>query len=235
MAPENKAQPRAFYDHESDGPVRRRRPAADWGVGEDIFDRMPSPRFSRTAEGEWTDSRRTRGESMTIVIGRDESTPDGHRIVVETDDFTAIKPQPKRGDTDEFVGVEPGGWSERAAGEVARRSETGEWIAVGGERRDAGEAFTVGGDGRPVEAPELGRVEGRGFEDPLGRDFADAGPNARRTVKISGHPDRLPVPRTQRPPRTVVDRLGTSPDRIAAYAVALGFLLVLIAVLTTGQ
>ena len=57
----------------------------------------------------------------------------------------------------------------------------------------------------------------------------------RRTIKISGHPDRLPVARAPRPPRTAVERIGTSPDRIAAYAVALGFLLVLIAVLTTGQ
>jgi hypothetical protein len=57
----------------------------------------------------------------------------------------------------------------------------------------------------------------------------------RRTVKISGHPERLMVPRTQRPPRTAVERIGASPDRIVAYAVALGFLLVLIAVLTTGH
>src|SRR4051794_21073746 len=46
MAPEHEAQ-RAFYDHESDERHRRRRPAADWGVGEDIFDRMPSRRFKR--------------------------------------------------------------------------------------------------------------------------------------------------------------------------------------------
>src|SRR3954454_13182359 len=47
MAPEHEARPRAgLYDHESEEPRRRRRPAADWGVGEDIFDRMPS-RFSR--------------------------------------------------------------------------------------------------------------------------------------------------------------------------------------------
>src|SRR3954463_11134746 len=47
MAPEHEALPRAFYDHEGDEPHRRRRVAADWGVGEDIFDRMPSRRFTR--------------------------------------------------------------------------------------------------------------------------------------------------------------------------------------------
>ena len=50
MAPEHDARTRAFYDHESDepAPARRRRAAADWGVNEDIFDRMPSRRFKRT-------------------------------------------------------------------------------------------------------------------------------------------------------------------------------------------
>ena len=62
-----------------------------------------------------------------------------------------------------------------------------------------------------------------------------AEPRERKTIKISGHPDRLPVPRTQRPPMTAVERIGHRPDRIVGYAVALGFLLVLIAVLTTGQ
>src|SRR5689334_10762615 len=48
MAPEHDARVRAFYDHESDEPSpRRRRAAADWGVNEDIFDRMPSRRFKR--------------------------------------------------------------------------------------------------------------------------------------------------------------------------------------------
>ena len=48
MAPEHDARTRAFYDHESDEPSpRRRHAAADWGVNEDIFDRMPSRRFKR--------------------------------------------------------------------------------------------------------------------------------------------------------------------------------------------
>ena len=47
MAPEHEARTRALYDHESEEPGRRRRAVADWGVGEDIFDRMPSRRFTR--------------------------------------------------------------------------------------------------------------------------------------------------------------------------------------------
>jgi hypothetical protein len=36
----------------------------------------------------------------------------------------------------------------------------------------------------------------------------------------------------RRPPRTVSERLGPRPDRIAAWACALGFLLILIAILS---
>src|SRR3954463_11344524 len=47
--PEHEARVRAFYDHEAEesGAGRRRRPVADWGVGEDVFDRLPSRRFNR--------------------------------------------------------------------------------------------------------------------------------------------------------------------------------------------
>jgi len=41
------------YDHEHDEPRsgRRRRPVADWGVGDDVFEHMPRGRFSRASEG----------------------------------------------------------------------------------------------------------------------------------------------------------------------------------------
>jgi hypothetical protein len=42
------------YDHEQEREdarsVRRRRPVAEWGVGEDAFEQMPRNRFSRTGE-----------------------------------------------------------------------------------------------------------------------------------------------------------------------------------------
>src|SRR4051812_11656538 len=43
---------RDVYDHEHEEPRsgRRRRPVADWGVGEDMFEHMPRKRVSRTAE-----------------------------------------------------------------------------------------------------------------------------------------------------------------------------------------
>src|SRR3954453_1627205 len=48
--PEHEARAGAFYDHETEEPRatgRRRRQVADWGVGEDVFDRLPSRRFAR--------------------------------------------------------------------------------------------------------------------------------------------------------------------------------------------
>jgi hypothetical protein len=38
------------HEHEEPGSGRRRRPVADWGVGEDMFEHMPRSRFSRAAE-----------------------------------------------------------------------------------------------------------------------------------------------------------------------------------------
>jgi hypothetical protein len=162
MAPEHEARTRVLYDHESDQPRRRRHAVADWGVGEDIFDRMPSGRFGRA---ERRAEHHGRAESRTIVIERPVPAEEPH---------------------------------------------------------EAGEAWGAG-EGWPADEP-------RAAEAPT----ADESP-ARRTVVISGHPDRLPAPRPARPPRTAIERVGARPDRIVAYAVALGFLLVLIAVLTTGQ
>jgi hypothetical protein len=73
-------------------------------------------------------------------------------------------------------------------------------------------------------------------------------PGSRRTVSITGHPSRpatplhlvsdvedpspARAPHRRRAPRRVSDRLGTRPDRIAGWAVLLGFTLVLITMLT---
>src|SRR3954451_16930423 len=81
MAPENEGRPRAvLYDHESEQPRRRPRPAADWGVGEHIFDRMPNRRFSRAdrrAEHQQTtrraDAERPRGAESWGYAWAEES------------------------------------------------------------------------------------------------------------------------------------------------------------------
>jgi hypothetical protein len=192
MAPEQAARERALDDHESDERSRRRRPAADWGVGEDIFDRMPSRRFKR--------ADRRAGH---------------HEIVIRRADTGAEAEWVDEGPAAEWV-VE-----DRARDEAPRRS-------VARAPRRPVESW-LDDDGPLVQGESRTIVLARPEPEP------EPEPPGRRTIKISGHPDRLPVPRAPRPPRTAIERIGTSPDRIAAYAVALGFLLVLIAVLTTGQ
>jgi len=55
---------------------------------------------------------------------------------------------------------------------------------------------------------------------------SSAGIPGRRTITIRGQVAR---PASRRPPRTVRERTGTRPDRIAMWAVLLGILLVLVA------
>jgi hypothetical protein len=243
MAPESEARPRAFYDHENAEPRRQRRAAADWGVNEDIFDRMPS-RFARIER---------RGGSQEIVLRRDEN--EVGVAVIAGDEFARDAAGGR------FERTEAEAWARGDApvrvqpvARVRTEREPGQALELDpraaarakmswGDDLDDDRAPMVAGETRTIvlsraaTPPQLDELYAD--ESPL-RDtgeFAALAEEAqeRRTIKISGHPDRLPVPRTQRGPRTAVERIGHRPDRIAAYAVALGFLLVLIAVLTTGQ
>jgi hypothetical protein len=81
----------------------------------------------------------------------------------------------------------------------------------------------------PAPAPRAAEIEPD--REPI-VGYMEEPPKGRRTVVIGGHPDRLPLPRN-RPPRTAIERIGPRPDRIVAYSVALGMLLILIAILTS--
>jgi hypothetical protein len=223
MAPEQDAPSGAFYDHESsESAPRRRRAAADWGVGEDIFDRMPSRRFKRTdrraEHHEDLEARRFERRTSGPAPERSDDWGDAHerrQVAPRRDDWQAAPAAERR---------------------PARRPA---------ESWTAGDEQSVPVEGkRPIESwlepepkHELTLVPGESRTIVLGTSEPEPAPErpARRTVVISGHPDRLPVPRTPRPPRTAVERIGASPDRIVGYAVLLGFVLVLIAILTTGQ
>ena len=157
---------RAVYDHETEDPrgARRRRPVADWGVNEELFDRMPSPRRRFGRAGEAPPARR-------------ESHPRERRV-------EAHEAAPRR---------------EVASREVASREEPRP-VAQRDDRAVS-----------PRAAAPRGGVEGR------------------RTVVIGG---QASAARRPRPARTVEERVGPRPDRLAAYAVALGLLLIVIAFLT---
>src|SRR5262245_37102372 len=84
------------------------------------------------------------------------------------------------------------------------------------------------------------RVADRGDRPAPQRRASEGGVPGRRTVVIgrSGRPE-FPHPEApfasvsrRRPPRTVAERIGGRPDRIVAWAFALGLILILIAILT---
>jgi hypothetical protein len=178
MPPEHEARSRAFYDHEQDEPRGRRRHAvADWGVSEDVFDRMPGPRFSRRGEA----PRRREEAPRTRFVREEEPRLDDEHDV----DAWLDEDEP----TSRTIVIE-------------REPEIDAEIAA----------------------------------EPLPEEYEPRGhiaPNGRRTVVIGGHPDRMPVQRA-RPPRTAIERIGPRPDRIVGYAVAMGVLLILIAILTSS-
>jgi hypothetical protein len=152
------------YDHETEDhrSGRRRAPVADWGVGEELFDRLPARRrFNRASEPHRRDSH-----------PRERAVPADERDADERDEAQAPP-----------------------VAEVA-----------------------------PEPAPSVLAEEPR-IEVPGGR----------RTVVIGRSRDVAPPPRPERRPRTMGDRLTHRPDRLAMWAVALGMLLILIAILTAGS
>jgi hypothetical protein len=90
-------------------------------------------------------------------------------------------------------------------------------------------------------APERRGRFARGEHDASPQPTPLAVPPRRRTVEITGHPVAGPtLPRLveidrRRPARRPVERVGPRPDRIALWAVVLGFFLILVAVTSTSH
>jgi hypothetical protein len=167
---DDEALGRAVYDHDNDElrpSGRRRRQVADWGVGEELFDHMPGPRFERRQSGHEIPRGGAADGRRTVVIGDEDAEPPLEEA-----------------------------------------------------RRDEPEAFASRDEAMRARATDHASWAG---DEP-----------ARRTVKISGRPGAYAAPRParRRPPRTVGERVGARPDRIAAWAFALGMLLILIAIVT---
>lgn len=84
----------------------------------------------------------------------------------------------------------------------------------------------------PAEPRDLAAPLAPEDDHPAG-GIARGGVEGRRTVKIGGRPAEFhSAPR--RPARAVHERVGPRPDRIAAWAFALGLLLILIAIATAN-
>jgi hypothetical protein len=228
--PDHDARRRALYDHADDDPRpvgrsrrqvadddpravgRSRRQVADWGVGEELFDGMPGHRFDRRGA--------EHGPARGGSIPRGGAS-DGRRTIVITENDVRIEEEApgeefasradaleaRRRHYDVWAGDEP--FAEEPPNDPYARAV--EAFAPGGRFGEAAPAETQSGDG-----VVRGGVEGR------------------RTVKIGGRPAEFHPSPARRPSRTMHERLGPRPDRIAAWAFALGILLILIAVATAN-
>jgi hypothetical protein len=111
-------------------------------------------------------------------------------------------------------------------GDAAERAA---WLA-GVEAELAAEAMpATEASPAPAEAmrPEE-LTDGIEFDAPAAWTEEPAG---RRTVTITGHPGRALAPAIdrRRPPRTVDERIGGRPDRVAGWAFGMGLLLIVVA------
>ena len=208
--PEPERPARAVYDQTEEEPRpagRRRRQVADWGVGEELFDGMPGRRFERRGD----DHRIPRGGAddgrRTIVIA-DGAAPAAEPPEVVDEEFASREAALRAREEHDAVwaGDEP--FADEA------REEDEQPLA---EERDLAEALAPEAPPRAADAIVRGGVEGR------------------RTVKIGGRPAEFhSAPARRSPSRTVHERVGPRPDRIAAWAFALGLLLILIAIATAN-
>ena len=128
--------------------------------------------------------------------------------------------------------------SRRAAEEPAPRRRADHAAHAADEPRPRRAAAAVADEARARARRERAEEDLR----PRGAAFAEYR-DGRRTVAIKGQVDRAtaPVPSSytprepgqRRPRKSAVERLGSSPDRIAMWAVMLGLLLILVAALST--
>jgi hypothetical protein len=226
--PDHEARGRAVYDHDNEEPRpagRRRRQVADWGVGEELFDGMPGRRFERRPQHQEDIPRGDAG--------------DGRRtIVIETSDEPAVEVPPPA--EEEFTSRDDAlrarerheelwGGDEPFAEERDDAPAPAEAVVAGDEpvadRWAAADAWAAGVDAAEYEV-----------EAPPYDGIVRGGQAGRRTVKIGGRPAEFhgpPARARRRPPRSVHERLGPRPERIAAWAFALGLLLILIAIATS--
>jgi hypothetical protein len=249
--PDDAGRDAAFYDHENEP----RRHVADWG-GDELFTRMPRrravhtpppPRFRRPAP---IDPVHRAGIDAT---GRFRGDGDGRGLDIgpAADDFDATEPWDgerdasarRRFDRREDAGPGAG----RFSAEPLAGTDFDHRDATPGPRRTGRFAGADTADGLVSRSSDRdgGRTVSRAaWNDTAASDVrassvsqsrsrADA-PTGRRTVVIAGRPDGMPrAPRDRRrPPRTVAERIGPRPERIVAWAFALGLLLILIAVAT---
>ena len=209
------------YDHEREEPRsgRRRRPVADWGVGDDMFEHMPRNRFSRAAEGPPRDRRFSSraADADRRSAGEPAAAAPAEPDTWLRDEAPAREPEaPERAELDDR---DVDDWTARDdSGRGRREEEPRRW--TGPLRDDADEDEDEDDDARarrraaatpPEGVPRGGASDGRRTivigkpEDvpseiaaiTADRDLGDeaeespaaAAPTERRTVRIGGRPE----------------------------------------------
>jgi hypothetical protein len=192
------------YDHEHEEPRsgRRRRPVADWGVGEDMFEQIPRNRFSRTADAPPRERRFAR--------------EDGERRLRAVED-EASRPEAEAPEREEPPADVP-----RGGADDGRRT-----IRIGKDEDVPSEIAAITAD-RDINTEEVAvPVPDKGQGVPERRTVKIGG-HPEGSLEAA----RYQRDRARRPRRTAGERVAHRPDRIAMWAFALGLLLIVIAVLT---
>jgi hypothetical protein len=224
--PEREARARAVYDHDNEEPRpsgRRRRQVADWGVGEELFDGMPGRRFERRSHRETA-----RADAPREDIPRGDAADGRRTIVIETGDGELP-----------LEYIEPAEEEFTSRDDALRAREADDELWAGDEpfadREPEPVAEAPAFDPAEVDALDLEPVPDA-ERLPRSDSIVRGGVEGRRTVKIGGRPAEFygpPARARQRPPRSMHERLGPRPERIAGWAFALGLLLILIAIATS--
>jgi hypothetical protein len=148
--------------------------------------------------------------------------PDAIRIEDEVwqEAFTRREPARARRDRGlRAIDVEQADWLPEAAGRTVAESTS--WSAP----RPAPDPLAAAPIAAPRHSQTGAAVSARTEDAP-----------ARRTIKIQGRgaERNLPLPDSsrRRPPRRGYERTGFRPDRLAMWAVVLGFMLVLVAIIS---
>ena len=214
--PEHASRFAGLYDQQNENRI------ADWG-GDELFTRMPTPRAVDDAP-----APRFRPKLELV------DTPEDRRRTPPGDEWSGRRDR-RRSQSAEEAMVER---AERLGLSVVEEGTAAGW--------DAAEwaAATRDVDDAPGHtADEIVRQWDADGASPqwdaiMAPPDDDRAPNGRRTKVITGRPEGAPRPLSlvpaerRRPPRTPAEWIGPRPERIVAWAVILGLLLILVAIST---
>jgi pyruvate/2-oxoglutarate dehydrogenase complex dihydrolipoamide acyltransferase (E2) component len=216
--PEHASRFAGLYDQQNENRI------PDWG-GDELFTRMPSPPAVDDAP-----APRFRPSLMLVDAPAERRrTPPGEEWRGTRDRRRAPSAEEAMRRRAERLGISV--IEERGSGPVEEIVHAGD---------DAPEAAAA-----PAQDESPGAAAAREWEATHAPDARGAieppperAPNGRRTTVITGRPEGAPRPislvpaQRRRPPRTPAEWIGPRPERIVAWAFALGLLLILIAIST---